>query len=86
MEKVTLNKSRSQYLSLIVKKICQDRLNIKEVETYNHLKVSVDPLGTLEKELTHAWNLAEGLYDSDSIYSTLFKKEKKKFSLKNLFH
>ena len=59
MEKIIQRKEQSQYLSLIVKKIAKDRLNLRESKSYEALKLKVDPYSYLENELTLAWIEAE---------------------------
>jgi len=85
MENVIKRKSQSEYLSLIVKKICQDRLNSKELEAYKLLKNSIDPLGNLEKELTMAWEVAESQQIADSVKTDFINNGRKTFSFKNFF-
>jgi len=85
MEKVIKNKSQCQYLSLIVKKISKDRLSKKELETYENLKYSIDPSGSLEDELTNAWSMAENNKIADSVNFELTRIGKTKFTLKQLF-
>lgn len=83
MEKVSKDKSQSQFLSLVVKKISQDRLSKKEVESYNLLKMKVDPNGKLEDELSTAWKIAEQEY---KVYSSCSAhSQTSKFSVRNIF-
>lgn len=59
MENLIENKEKAQFLSLIIKKISKDRLNSKEIKSYESLKFKVDPDSKLEDELTREWEKAE---------------------------
>jgi len=59
MENVIENKEMAQFLSLIIKKISNDRLNAKEIDSYKSLQLKVDPDNRLESELTNEWKKAE---------------------------
>lgn len=84
MENLIENKEKAQFLSLIIKKISKDRLNTKELKSYEFLREKIDPESKLEIELTNEWKKAETQSIGDRIQG--FQSKNSKLSLKNPKH
>lgn len=81
MENLIENKERAQFLCLIIKKISKDRLSSKELNSYEYLKLKVDPEQKLELELTREWEKAEAQSIAEKIHN--FQSKESGNSIKN---